>query len=193
MAPRSLSLSRRATRPWSLKDVGTSNQQPGAESPATFGAMRYPPHRARRGVTLRRNPRYLFSRNLVRSSPRQRPMTLLIGIDYAEINKGSQGTNGLVPRGRVLPGVLTGTSSLVLRSSRGPYWQPRPGRGRDCGGYHFPSEATPIKPRRPVRRARRAAKHSTSHTTASTVIENQPATGRRSMTLSRYGRAGDRG
>ena len=118
MAPRSLVT--RAIRLWLLKDMGTSNKQPGAGSPATLGAMQYLPHRARRGLTCRRNPHHLFSRKLVRSSPRQRPITLLIGIDHAEINKGSQGTNGLVPRGHVFPGVLTGTSILVLRSSRGP-------------------------------------------------------------------------
>ena len=38
-----------------------------------------------------------------------------------------------------------------------------------------PGGHSPIKPRRPVRRARRAAKHSTSHTNVGTVMENQPA------------------
>jgi len=41
-----------------------------------------------------------------------------------------------------------------------------------------PGDQSPIKPRRPVRRARRTAKHSTSHTNAGTVMQNQPA-GRR--------------
>ncbi len=38
-----------------------------------------------------------------------------------------------------------------------------------------PGDQSPIKPRRPVRRARREAKHSTSHTNAVTVTQNQPA------------------
>ncbi len=50
-----------------------------------------------------------------------------------------------------------------------------------------PGGHSPIKPRRPVRRARQAAKHSNKpHNTAGTVMENQPAGRSRSMTLSRY-------
>ncbi len=51
-----------------------------------------------------------------------------------------------------------------------------------------PGGQSPIKPRRPVRRARRVAKHSTSHTKVGTDMENQPARRPQSMTLSRYGR-----
>jgi hypothetical protein len=56
-----------------------------------------------------------------------------------------------------------------------------------------PGGHSPIKPRRPVRRARQAAKHSTSHTTVGTVMQNQPARRTQSMTLSRYVRVADEG
>ena len=55
-----------------------------------------------------------------------------------------------------------------------------------------PGGQSPIKPRRPVRRARQAAKHTKATPTVGTVMENQPARRDPSMTLSRYGRFGDR-
>ncbi len=51
-----------------------------------------------------------------------------------------------------------------------------------------PGGQSPIKPPRPVRRARQVAKHLKATQTAGTVTENQPARRHPTMTLSRYGR-----
>jgi hypothetical protein len=50
-----------------------------------------------------------------------------------------------------------------------------------------PGDQSPIKPRRPVRRAQQGGKTlNKPHNTAGTVMQNQPAGRTRSMTLSRY-------
>ena len=115
-APRSLVI--RATRPWLLKDMGMSNKQPGAGLPATFGAMQCLSDRAPRGLTWRCNPHHLLARKLVRSSPRQTPMSLVIGINHADLNDGSPGARGPSP------------SHRAAQTLRGPQYASRAYRHR---------------------------------------------------------------